>query len=245
MDLADEVTEQQKEAKIVEAMSPGDAAAYRKEHAIKISGYDPTGKNPYSPPNPTITFGGTPFSVAIKSALKAAGFSQPTPTQAQSWPIALQGRDLISVAKTGSGKTLGFLLPAFHRMQNAELTGAKPKGKGPSILVLAPTRELACQIFEEAKKFGKLANIRSCCLYGGAPKWPQIQSILTDPHVVIATPGRLNDLVGMGKISLANVKFMVLDEADRMLGECISTAIRTFHMLMCKYGSVRGWPSQR
>jgi ATP-dependent RNA helicase DDX5/DBP2 len=218
MDTADELAQQEAEAKAAADTPAVSYEEYRKQNQIKISGSDASGKKPYAPPNPVLTFGGAPFSASIKSTLKAAGFSAPTPTQAQSWPIALQGRDLISVAKTGSGKTLGFLLPAFHRMQAAATAataaGAKPKAKGPSILVMAPTRELACQIFEESKKFGRLANIRSCCLYGGAPKWPQIQSILTDPEVCISTPGRLNDIIAMGKISLANVKFLVLDEVS-------------------------------
>ena len=93
-------------------------------------------------------------------------YPAPTPTQAQSWPIALSGRDIISVARTGSGKTLGFLLPAFHAMLDRP-GGMKPRmGAGPYIVVLAPTRELACQINEEATKFGKSSGIRSTTVYG-------------------------------------------------------------------------------
>lgn len=117
-------------------------------------------------PAPMTTFESTPYGGPIRSALKAAGYPAPTPTQAQSWPIALSGRDIISVARTGSGKTLGFLLPAFHAILNRP-GGSKPRmGAGPFIVVLAPTRELACQINEEATKFGKAAGIRSTTVYG-------------------------------------------------------------------------------
>ncbi|KAG5176431.1 P-loop containing nucleoside triphosphate hydrolase protein [Tribonema minus] len=224
MDVADTLAEQEAEAKAAAEMPVTCFKSYRTEHGITVSGFDAAGKAPYEAPNPVISFGAAPFHPSIKTALKAAGFAAPTPTQAQSWPVVLQGRDLISVAKTGSGKTLGFLLPAFHRMQEKKTQYFK--GKGPSILVLAPTRELACQIYDESRKFGRLADIKSCCLYGGAPKWPQIQALATDPQVVIATPGRLNDIANMRKISLANVEFLVLDEADRMLDMGFEPQIR-------------------
>jgi ATP-dependent RNA helicase DDX5/DBP2 len=116
------------------------------------------------------SFESTPFCPQIRKALDSAGFANPTPTQAQAWPIAIQGRDVITVAKTGSGKTCGFLLPAFHLLLNK---GVDRKRGHPAILVLAPTRELACQIEEECVKFGRSSNIRSTCAYGGAPKvWP-------------------------------------------------------------------------
>lgn len=118
-------------------------------------------------PVPMSTFESTPFGGPIRAALKSAGYPAPTPTQAQSWPIALSGRDIISVARTGSGKTLGFLLPAFHAMLNRPGGAAKPRmGAGPCIVVLAPTRELACQINEEATKFGRTSGIRSTTVYG-------------------------------------------------------------------------------
>lgn len=134
------------------------------QHKILVKADDESFKCPV----PMASFDATPFGGPIRSALKAAGYPAPTPTQAQSWPIALSGRDIISVARTGSGKTLGFLLPAFHALLNKP-GGTKPKyGSGPSIVVLAPTRELACQISEEASKFGKSAGIRSTTVYGEA-----------------------------------------------------------------------------
>lgn len=130
----------------------------------------------------------------------------------QAWPIAINGADMISIAKTGSGKTCGFLLPSFHLyIQNK----GDRNGKGPMMLVLAPTRELACQILEEGQKFGRTIGIRSVCCYGGSPKYPQIAALERGLECVIATPGRLNDLIEMKKCDLSAVRFVVLDEADR------------------------------
>ena len=116
---------------------------------------------------------------------------------------------------TSVGKTCGFLLPAFHRFLQATQGGDRKRGY-PSILVLAPTRELACQIEEECVKFGRTSNIRSACAYGGAPKSLQIRKIQSGVEVIIATPGRLNDLLEMRVVKLDQILFLVLDEADRM-----------------------------
>lgn len=191
------------------------AEEFRKSHQITISGVHSSGSGSYACPDPMSTFASTPFAPPLRRALDAAGFPHPTPTQAQSWPIALAGRDIITVAKTGSGKTCGFLLPAFHLLLNA-FAGGRRRG-APAILVLAPTRELACQIEEEAVKFGRTSNIRSVCAYGGAPKSLQIRKIQAGIEVLICTPGRLNDLLEMGVVKLDQVLFLVLDEADRML----------------------------
>ena len=142
----------------------------------------------------------------------------------KAWPIALQGTDMISIAKTGSGKTVGFLLPSFHQyIQSKGSTGvvkSNIKGKkGPMMLVLAPTRELACQIMEETQKFGRPIGIRSVCTYGGSPKYPQIAALERGVECVIATPGRITDLIEMRKADLSSVKFVVLDEADRMVSQ--------------------------
>lgn len=186
--------------------------SFRSEHQISVTGKAEDGKGLFVCPAPMTAFGSTPFAVPIRRALDAAGFATATPTQAQSWPIALAGRDVITVAKTGSGKTIGFLLPAFHQFLNM-----KDRRRGPpAILVLAPTRELACQIEEECVKFGRSSNIRSTCAYGGAPKSLQIRKIQAGLEVLIATPGRLNDLLEMGVVKLDQVSFLVLDEADRM-----------------------------
>ena len=196
---------------------------FRKLHVITVTGKSEDGSGSYACPAPMSTFADTPFLPPIRRALDAAGFTTPTPTQAQAWPIALQGRDVITVARTGSGKTCGFLLPAMHRL----MTHAKERKRGPpGILVLAPTRELACQIEQEAEKFGRSSNMRAVCCYGGAPKSLQIRKIQQGVEVLIATPGRLNDLLEMGVVSLKDIQFLVLDEADRMLDMGFEPQIR-------------------
>lgn len=202
--------EEENEGKVSAVMTP---ETFRSENQIVVVGRDADGKGPLATPAPMLTFASTPFAPPLRRSLDAAGFPNPTPTQAQCWPVALTGRDVITVAKTGSGKTCGFLLPAFHRL----LEHSKDRKRGPpGILVLAPTRELACQIEEEAVKFGRTSNIRSTCAYGGAPKGLQIRKIQAGLEVLIATPGRLNDLLEMRVVDLSQVLFLVLDEADRM-----------------------------
>jgi ATP-dependent RNA helicase DDX5/DBP2 len=120
---------------------------------------------------------------------------------------------MICVAKTGSGKTCGFLLPSIHQHLNSG--DAKRGFKKPVLLVLAPTRELAVQIMEETRKFGRVMGVSAVCCYGGSPKYPQIKQLEQGVDCVIATPGRLNDLLEMRKADLSNVKYVVLDEADR------------------------------
>lgn len=167
------------------------------------------------------------FSSNLLSRLIGAGFPAPTPIQQHSWAIVTKGHDLIGIAKTGSGKTLAFLLPAFSRLLESRADPRAP----PAILVLAPTRELACQIEQEAKQFGSSSGIKAVCLYGGAPKGPQLAELRTKPQLVVATPGRLNDLLeppaGMSlAVDVKGVRFLVLDEADRMLDMGFEPQIR-------------------
>ena len=189
------------------AMSPEE---FRKQNQITVT----VNSNDYKCPPPMSTFASTPFNAPIRRSLDAAGFTHPTPTQAQAWPIALDGRDVITVAKTGSGKTCGFLLPAFHRL--ATTLASRRRGP-PAILVLAPTRELACQIEQEAVKFGRSSNMRSTCCYGGSPKGLQIRKLQQGVEVLIATPGRLNDLLEMKVVDLSQVCFLVLDVSPALL----------------------------
>ncbi|XP_019183335.1 PREDICTED: ATP-dependent RNA helicase-like protein DB10 isoform X2 [Ipomoea nil] len=159
---------------------------------------------------------------ALAAYVYQAGFSAPTPIQAQSWPVALQGRDIVAIAKTGSGKTLGYLIPGFihlkQRRNNSRL--------GPTVLVLSPTRELATQIQDEAVKFSKSYQISCTCLYGGAAKGPQLRDLDRGVDIVVATPGRLNDILEMRRVSLNQVSYLVLDEADRMLDMGFEPQIR-------------------
>eukprot|EP00899_Mesostigma_viride_P003291 jgi/Mesvir1/12963/Mv05974-RA.2 len=175
-----------------------------------------------SVPDPYQTFGAAGFPSSISSELSRAGFAAPSAIQAQAWPVALSGRDVIAVAKTGSGKTLGFLLPGFLHIQATN----KDLRNGPTMLVLAPTRELATQIHDEAIKFGRSSNMRCTVCVGGASKGPQLRDIERGVHVIIATPGRLNDFLEMRKVSMRNVSYLVLDEADRMLDMGFEPQIR-------------------
>ncbi|KAL3636634.1 DEAD-box ATP-dependent RNA helicase 14 [Castilleja foliolosa] len=190
------------------------AEAYCRRHEITVTGD--------KVPQPFTSFAATGFPPEILREAQQAGFSAPTPIQAQSWPVALQGRDIVAIAKTGSGKTLGYLLPGFIRLKERK---NNPK-LGPTVLVLSPTRELATQIQDEAVKFGKSSRIASTCLYGGAPKGPQLKDLDRGVDIVVATPGRLNDILEMRRVSLNQVSYLVLDEADRMLDMGFEPQIR-------------------
>ncbi|XVE83996.1 hypothetical protein DITRI_Ditri16bG0133300 [Diplodiscus trichospermus] len=188
--------------------------AYRRQHEITVIGD--------GVPPPFTSFEATGFPSEILREVRTAGFSAPTPIQAQSWPVALQNRDIVAVAKTGSGKTLGYLIPGFIHLKRCP---NDPK-MGPTVLVLSPTRELATQIQNEALKFGTSSRVSCTCLYGGAPKGPQLRDIERGVDIVVATPGRLNDILEMRKINLHQVSYLVLDEADRMLDMGFEPQIR-------------------
>merc|ERR1712096_486803 len=155
--------------------------------------------------------------------IRKAGFSVPTPIQSQGWSIALQGHDMVGIAQTGSGKTFGFMLPGIIHCNNQEHL---QRGDGPIVLVLAPTRELAQQIQEVAQDFGRTSKIKNTCLFGGAPKYNQIRDLEQGCEIVVATPGRLIDLLEMGKTNLRRCTYLVLDEADRMLDMGFEPQIR-------------------
>ncbi|MCO5551741.1 hypothetical protein L7F22_005245 [Adiantum nelumboides] len=191
-----------------------DVDTYRRQHEITVVGENV--------PAPFMTFESANFPPELARELQSAGFQAPTPIQAQSWPLALQNCDIVAIAKTGSGKTLGYLLPAFLHLAHAR----KNPQLGPVVLVLSPTRELATQIQDEAIKFGKSSRISCTCVYGGAPKGPQLRDLDRGADMVIATPGRLNDFLEMRRVSLRQVSYLVLDEADRMLDMGFEPQIR-------------------
>lgn len=159
----------------------------------------------------------------VMNEVKAQGFSAPTAIQSQGWPMALSGRDVVGIAETGSGKTLTYCLPAIVHINAQPLLAP---GDGPIVLVLAPTRELAVQIQQEVAKFGKSSRIRNTCVYGGVPKGPQTRDLARGVEVLIATPGRLIDMLESGKTNLRRVTYLVLDEADRMLDMGFEPQIR-------------------
>lgn len=165
------------------------------------------------PPKPVSSFGHFGFDEGLMKVIRKLEYTQPTPIQAQAVPTALSGRDIIGIAKTGSGKTAAFVWPMLvHIMDQPEL---KP-GDGPIALILAPTRELSLQIYNETKKFGKVYNINVVCCYGGGSKWEQSKALEQGAEVVVATPGRMIDMVKMKATNLTRVSYLVLDEADKM-----------------------------
>merc|ERR1719313_1673779 len=131
----------------------------------------------------------------------------------------MDGKDVIGVAKTGSGKTLGYLLPGYIKVKRQEMDHGMDcnSSNGPAMLVVAPTRELCQQIYEESDRFGKPAQIETAQVFGGASRQPQIRALWNGPHCVVATPGRLNDFLRDGSIKVGQCMYLVLDEADRML----------------------------
>jgi hypothetical protein len=150
----------------------------------------------------------------LLNEIKRAGFDRPSPIQSQMWPILLKGEDCIGIAQTGTGKTLAFLLPALiHTDAQPHPRGIKARG-GPNVLVLAPTRELAIQIEKEVAKY-QFRNIKAVCLYGGNDRRKQIEVVESGVEVIIATPGRLNDLVAANHIKIESITYLILDEADR------------------------------
>ena len=201
--------------------TPPDNNPYRKEHNLTV--FDSASPDSIkSVPNPYQKFEEFPsLSQEQLNSFYGAGFSAPTPIQAQTWPIAMMERDVISIAKTGSGKTLAFLLPCYKKM-DARFGGANGS---INVLVLAPTRELATQIQEEADKFGRAAGYLSACAYGGAAKKDQLRA-MSSASVLVATPGRLNDFLDAGQVDLSQVFYLVMDEADRMLDMGFEPQIR-------------------
>jgi len=190
---------------------------FLKQNQITIRGKDV--------PNPVLEMTDIQWPSRIASSLKRQNFEKPTSIQATSWPVAMSGRDLVGIAQTGSGKTLAYMLPGFVHIDKKQYDRRGARYEGPTVLVLAPTRELAQQIQAVSAEFD---YHRSVCLFGGAPKGPQIRECrYSRPPVVIATPGRLIDLLECNIISLNDVSYLVLDEADRMLDMGFEPQIRT------------------
>ena len=154
---------------------------------------------------------------AILQAVQEQGYDTPTPVQAQAIPIVLAGHDLLAGAQTGTGKTAAFMLPILHKLSLSEAGRNKFGGKAIRALVLTPTRELAAQIEESAKDYGKYLSLQSTVVFGGVGMKPQVDRVKRGVDVLVATPGRLLDLQGQGLLDLASIEILVLDEADRML----------------------------
>lgn len=159
--------------------------------------------------------------------VKKAGYEKPTPVQKYAIPVVMGGRDLMACAQTGSGKTAAFLLPVLTGMVRNGLTGSSFSAmQEPQCLVLAPTRELAIQINLDSRKFAHSTMIRTVVLYGGTSVGYQMGQLDKGCHILVATPGRLSDVLGKGKLSLEKIRYLVLDEADRMLDMGFGPEIR-------------------
>jgi len=156
------------------------------------------------------------LSEAIVRAVTEHGYTSPTPIQKQAIPAVLAGGDLLAGAQTGTGKTAGFTLPILHRLSTAA-AARKPVARQVRALILTPTRELAAQVEESGRAYGKYAKLKSTVIFGGVGINPQIAALKTGVDILVATPGRLLDHMQQGTIDLSAIEILVLDEADRML----------------------------
>jgi ATP-dependent RNA helicase RhlE len=162
----------------------------------------------------TTTFSELQLVEPLQRALAAEGYTTPTPIQAAAIPHLLEGRDLLGCAQTGTGKTAAFALPILQQLDRAR---QKAVPGAPRVLVLAPTRELAAQISESFATYGRFVRFLQAVIYGGVGQGPQVRALDRGVHVVVATPGRLLDLMNQGHVRLNRLEVFVLDEADRML----------------------------
>jgi ATP-dependent RNA helicase DDX3X len=191
-------------------------------------------------PDPVTEFTNPPLDPVLLENIKSARYTTPTPVQKYSIPIVANMRDLMACAQTGSGKTGGFLFPVLSEMftngpapkpvedhGNSFSSYSRGRKQYPTALILAPTRELVSQIYEESRRFTYRSWVRAAVVYGGAEIGNQLRQIERGCDLLAATPGRLVDLMDRGKISLANIKYLVLDEADRMLDMGFEPQIRT------------------
>ncbi|KAF8394674.1 hypothetical protein HHK36_020890 [Tetracentron sinense] len=204
------------ENSLISGMAELDVTEYQKSLAIRVSGFDV--------PRPIKIFEDSGFSLQLMSAITKQGYEKPTPIQCQALPIVLSGRDIIGIAKTGSGKTAAFVLPMIvHIMDQPELE----KEEGPIGVICAPTRELAHQIYLESKKFAKSHGIRVCAVYGGMSKLDQFKELKAGCEIVVATPGRLIDMLKIKALTMLRATYLVLDEADRMFDLGFEPQIRS------------------
>ncbi|XP_061402622.1 ATP-dependent RNA helicase p62-like [Musca vetustissima] len=203
-----------KEHPITRGRSQQEVQRYRAENEITVRG---------PAPNPIIYFDEACFPDYCMNEIRRQRYTQPTPIQAQSWPIAMSGKNLVGIAMTGSGKTLAFILPAIVHINHQPPI---QRGDGPIALVLAPTRELAQQIQTVANDFGSSVHVRNTCVYGGSSKTRQMQDLQNGVEMVIATPGRLLDFLSTGTTNMRRCTYLVLDEADRMLDMGFEPQIR-------------------
>ncbi|KAM4692486.1 ATP-dependent RNA helicase DDX42 isoform 2-T2 [Rhinophrynus dorsalis] len=189
----------------ITSLTPQQIVELRHKLNLRISGA--------APPRPCSSFAHFGFDEQLMHQIRKSEYTQPTPIQCQGVPVALSGRDIIGIAKTGSGKTAAFIWPILvHIMDQKELQ----PGDGPIAVIVCPTRELCQQIHSECKRFGKAYNLRSVAVYGGGSMWEQAKALQEGAEIVVCTPGRLIDHVKKKATNLQRVTYLVFDEADRM-----------------------------
>jgi len=164
-----------------------------------------------------MTFEELKLAPAILDAVREQGYENPTPIQAEAIPAVLEGHDLLAGAQTGTGKTAAFTLPMLHRLSESAQPTPRGKARPVRALVLTPTRELAAQVEESVRAYGKHLKLKSAVIFGGVGMNPQVEALRKGVDILVATPGRLLDLADQGHLDLSHVEILVLDEADRML----------------------------
>ncbi|CAL1545846.1 unnamed protein product [Lymnaea stagnalis] len=204
-----------KEHPNVSRRSPSEIEQFYEANQITVNGK--------SIPKPIFTFEEGNFPDYVVNQIRKNCWQSPTAIQSQGWPVAMSGLNMVGIAQTGSGKTLAFMLPGIVHINNQPYL---ERGDGPICLVLVPTRELAQQVQQVAQEFGHTSQVRNACVYGGAPKRPQIKDLEDGAEICIATPGRLIDLLESNKTNLRRTTYLVLDEADRMLDMGFEPQIR-------------------
>lgn len=215
------------------ASSPAEVQAFLKSNSIKID-------SPDGPVTPLLSFDQLAVPEELRSCFST--FKQPSPIQACTWPPSLQGKDVVGIAETGSGKTLAFGIPALVKLITNKAALQSP---GVSILVVAPTRELALQTHDTLSAIGKPFKIASVAVFGGVPKDPQVKMLAksrkskdSTTKIIVGTPGRILDLCNDGACDLSGVDYLVLDEADRMLDKGFENDIRNI-ISQAKQGAER------
>ncbi|EFN57854.1 hypothetical protein CHLNCDRAFT_6836, partial [Chlorella variabilis] len=204
------------EAPDIAALTHAQVAEYRRQLGMRVSGFDA--------PRPIQTFKQCGFDGPLMAAITKAGYQKPTAIQAQALPAALCGRDVLGIAKTGSGKTAAFVLPMIvHIMDQPELQ----KGEGPIGVIVAPTRELAEQIHKETRRFSKAYNLGVAAAFGGLSKHQQFKDLKAGCEVAVCTPGRMIDLIRMKACNMKRATYLVFDEADRMFDMGFEPQVRS------------------
>jgi ATP-dependent RNA helicase RhlE len=181
-----------------------------------------------------MSFSSLGLSDEIVRAVTERGYTEPTPIQTQAIPAVLSGGDLLAGAQTGTGKTAGFVLPILHRLSDKSTKGPSSGRPPVRALILTPTRELAAQVEESVREYGRYLKLNSMAMFGGVSINPQIQRLKSRVDILVATPGRLLDHIQQGTLDLSQVQILVLDEADRMLDMGFIRDIRKILALLPK-----------